>query len=524
MSTKAPFTSQAPKLGMVTSMDGIRGIGVMMLIVGHALFAYVESWVTIIDSFFVLSGFLITTLLIQEHRSTGTIGLKAFYWRRGLRLFPSVWLFVGVWIVIGIAISSSRAAGVPIPDEIPGITDVLADGAAAVGYVYHLFFPNGLYVIDPEMQQQRTMWHLWTLGMEEWFYICIAGTVLVCIKKNWIKQLGIGLGITFVAIGLARWFAYTGFFQDDENMIAGVRMILLQRPDALMLGVLLAIINAYLPKETTDRHSRWLLWMGTAGIALWLLMLNTSSGAVEKLGGPYFEYLPAGPEEFNRPDMLETTYWFRFGHTLGAIGFALILFCLVRFSHWWLARAWSWQPFQWMGQRSYTIYIWHALPFLLIMGMTGGEDAPLRMQLLRLPFMAAVTIAISVVVYNKVEMRVLKSKLRFTADKYSKTAVLAAQADAKADMDKTKDEIRSAEPADFADDNDSTSSSAASVKGSGSSANGSGASINGSGSSTNGSDSTTEDFVDLRDETDHRDGTDRRDGTEAASSVDKPNS
>jgi peptidoglycan/LPS O-acetylase OafA/YrhL len=142
---------------------------------------------------------------------------------------------------------------------------------------------------------------------------------------------------------------------------------------------------------------------------------------------------------------METTYWFRFGHTLGAVGFAFVLIGLARYRDWWASRAWSVNWLQWMGQRSYTIYVWHALPFLLIMGLTGGEDAPLSMQLARLPFMAAATILLSVVVYNKVEMRVLKSKLRFTGDRYSKTAVLAAQAD----MEKTKDEIRKAEPEDF---------------------------------------------------------------------------
>ena len=80
--TALPFVSKAPKLGLVGSFDGLRGMGVCMLLVGHALFGYVESWVTIIDAFFVLSGFLITTLLIQEHRSTKTIDLKKFYQRR----------------------------------------------------------------------------------------------------------------------------------------------------------------------------------------------------------------------------------------------------------------------------------------------------------------------------------------------------------------------------------------------------------------------------------------------------------
>jgi len=405
-------------------------MGVTMLIIGHALFSYVESWVTIIDGFFVLSGFLITTLLLQEHRATGTIGLKNFYWRRGLRLMPSVWLFVAVWLLIGVVIEIFRFFGIAHQDMI-GLGDIAKDGGAAVGYVYHVFFPNGLYVIEPAVQEQRTMWHLWTLGMEEWFYLGIAGTVLVCVKKNWIKQLGIGLGLAFAVIGIARWFAFTGFWQDSESNLAGVRMIFLQRPDALMLGVILAIINSYITEETGLKYRKFMIAMGTVGLVIWMAMLNLSSGAIEKLGGPYFEYLPAGPEEFTRPLMLETTYWFRFGHTLGALGFGMLCIALVRYKDWWVGRVWSIKWLQWMGQRSYTIYIWHAMPFLLIMAVTGGEDAPLKMQLARLPVMAAVTILISVVVYEKVEMKVIRSKGKFTKDKSSKTAVDASSAELK---------------------------------------------------------------------------------------------
>ena len=74
----AAFVTKAPKLGLVGGFDGIRGIGICMVLIGHALFEYVESWVTIVDTFFVLSGFLITTLLLQETRTTGTISLKKF--------------------------------------------------------------------------------------------------------------------------------------------------------------------------------------------------------------------------------------------------------------------------------------------------------------------------------------------------------------------------------------------------------------------------------------------------------------
>ncbi len=428
-------------MGLVTSLDGFRGLGVTMLIIGHALFSYVESWVTVIDAFFVLSGFLITTLLIQEHAKTKTIGLKAFYWRRALRLFPSVWAFVGVWVIIGLLLDGLRLLGVNMPDYMPGLGDILADGAAAIGYVYHLFFPNGLYVINPSMQDQRTMWHLWTLGMEEWFYLGIAGTVLVCVRKNWMRQLGVVLGVGFLAIGIARWYSYTGFFQDDEGMIAGVRLIFLQRPDSLMLGVLLAIVNAHLPESFTTRHRRKFIWVALFGLVLWLVMLNLSSGLVEKLGGPYFDYLPPGPKEFNRTDMMATPYWFRFGHTLGAFGWALVLLSLARYDDWWLSKRASANWLQWMGQRSYTIYIWHALPFLLLIGLLGGADASPLVELARLPVLAAAAIGVSVLVYNHVEMPVMRSSLRRVGDRMSKNAIAKhSDPDAKEDGSANKKE------------------------------------------------------------------------------------
>ncbi|MFZ4434784.1 MAG: acyltransferase family protein, partial [Microthrixaceae bacterium] len=128
-SKPGPFVSQAPKLGLVGGFDGIRGIGVMMVLVGHALFEYVESWVTIVDTFFVLSGFLITTLLLQEHRSTGGIGMRKFYARRAVRLLPTVWLFCAVWIVIGIIGTVFAVEGI-------SLRGILEDAAAAVTYIY----------------------------------------------------------------------------------------------------------------------------------------------------------------------------------------------------------------------------------------------------------------------------------------------------------------------------------------------------------------------------------------------------
>ena len=410
------FVSQAPKLGLIGGFDGIRGIGVCMVLIGHALYEYVESWVTIVDTFFVLSGFLITTLLLQEARTTGSISLKKFYLRRGIRLFPSLWLFVGVWMVIS---TISTIIGF----EPLSLRYVGADALAALFYVYHLFFPNGLSVIEPAVQEHRTMWHLWTLSVEEWFYAVIAGTVLVCVRKRWIAQLGVLMAGAFVAIGVARWYAYTGFFQEDEGMIAGVRMALLQRPDALMLGVALACLNAYLTAERMERLRRPFLVAASVGLVVWLVMLNLSSGIVEKLGGPYVDYLPdpvpesGGLGDFTREHMLDTMYWFRFGHTLGALAFGAILIGLVRYSEWWLSRLWSWKHFQWLGRLSYTLYVWHALPYIILLALLGGADASPAVQLARTPILIAAAFAVSIPVYYLVELRVLRMKLRFASEK-----------------------------------------------------------------------------------------------------------
>ena len=410
--SSGPFVSKAPKLGLVGGFDGIRGIGVMMVLVGHALFQYVESWVTIVDTFFVLSGFLITTLLLQEHRSTGDIGMRKFYARRAIRLLPTVWLFCAVWLVIGVIGTLLSIEGI-------SLRDIAEDALAAVTYVYDLVFPNGLFMIQPNMQDDRYMWHLWTLSVEEFFYFLIPATVLVCVRRNWVKQLGWLFAGLFVAIAIARYFAITGFWQNTDGVLPGVRLLFLQRPDALMLGSLLAIVNAHLDESHLERLRRPFVIAGTIGFVVWFAMLNLSSGLVEKLGGPFFPYLPNGPSEFTRPQMLAESpmYWFRFGHTLGALGFAAILMCLVHRKDWWVNRAWSWGPFQWMGRLSYTLYVWHALPYVIIFALTGGTDVSIGKQLIRTPVLIAAAFAISLPVYYLVELRVLRMKLRFSSEK-----------------------------------------------------------------------------------------------------------
>jgi peptidoglycan/LPS O-acetylase OafA/YrhL len=114
--------------------------------------------------------------------------------------------------------------------------------------------------------------------------------------------------------------------------------------------------------------------------------------------------------------MLDTLYWFRFGHSVGALAFGCILVALVHYRDWWLARLWSWHGFQWMGRLSYTLYVWHALPYLLLMAVLGGAEASFAVQVARLPLLVLAAFAVSIPVYYLLELRVLRMKLRFSTE------------------------------------------------------------------------------------------------------------
>ena len=84
---------EARRLGYRPALDGVRGIAIAIVVSFHA-FGWPAAGTLGVDLFFVLSGFLITSLLIQEWDRKGTISLKDFYIRRALRLMPALALLL----------------------------------------------------------------------------------------------------------------------------------------------------------------------------------------------------------------------------------------------------------------------------------------------------------------------------------------------------------------------------------------------------------------------------------------------
>ena len=404
------FESRAPRLGFVGGFDGVRGIGILMVLFNHAYSELSPSFAGIIDVFFVMSAFLITTLLLQEHRDLSSISMRKFYSRRAVRLLPSAYLCIIAWLVVTVLFARER------------LSTLVGESAAAVLYVYEIFFPVGLGALDPKAVEHLSIDQFWSLAVEEQFYLLIAVTVLVCIRKRWMVQLAVGLALLATWIGWQRWTGTPGPIpipDDPANanpVVRGLSLLWLSRPDSLMWGVGLAVVNAKLPEPLPQRWRTWLPRVGAVGLVVASATMLLSSGMLldvaGKLGLP-FPFVPIGPSTLEQVG--ERVYWINFGHTLCALAFAPAMLAMARHKEWIANRALSWQPLRYLGRMSYTVYVWHTLVYFIVLELLGGNEV--LGQKWRAPILAVITVVACLPVFYGVEQRMLRVKLRFAAEK-----------------------------------------------------------------------------------------------------------
>lgn len=405
------FVSRAPKLGFVPGFDGIRGLGIAVVLYEHSLADSVlgiYSFGPIVDLFFVLSGFLIVTLLLQEHRSNGTIALRKFYARRALRLLPSVWLYL-VAVVTLAAVFARDLLG-----------EVLKDAAAAFFYVYNLFYPPGTTIFRPDIVAQRSMSQLWTLSLEEQFYLVIGVLILVALARRWVKTLF----VVFVVGALAaQWGRATGHY--------GPFLIAMQRPDALLLGSTLAIVNAHWG-ELDERRRRLLVRVASVAVVIGAVALFTSAHPFARLGLPYWEGYPERFDTYTADiaaiggrttetytpseHASGTIYFVQFGHTIVIWAALPFVLAMARVKEWRVNRFLQWKPFMYMGRLSYSLYVWHGIGIMVAFGLMGDVTGVPRL-LVRSLIVWIVSFALAIPVYKYVELRFQKVKLGFSAEK-----------------------------------------------------------------------------------------------------------
>lgn len=204
-------------------LDGLRGIAALLVVLFHCRVPGFGGGFLGVDVFFVLSGFLITSLLLAEHSRTGSIALGRFYWRRALRLYPPLLLLLAAYLAL---------APLAWPGHQHGRDALLA----------------GLYLSD--YVRTDYLLHTWSLAVEEQFYLLFPVVLLVLLRNP--ERLARNLALA--AVGAAVWRALCadsghGFYFTLDTRLAG-----------LFAGAALAA--ARLPAAP-----RWVAWSGVGVLA-----------------------------------------------------------------------------------------------------------------------------------------------------------------------------------------------------------------------------------------------------------------
>jgi peptidoglycan/LPS O-acetylase OafA/YrhL len=175
----------------VPALDGLRGIAVIGVFASHTGYPVLRNGWIGVEVFFVLSGFLITTLLLAEHERTGMISLRRFYMRRVLRLYPAlvVALVLAGALVVALGASPSRYLG-----------------HAVVGALYLQDFASGLF------DSHGPMNHTWTLAVEEQFYLVWPLVLIFVLKHRWRLTRAL---VAATVLGLLALLAFPGSRHDD---------------------------------------------------------------------------------------------------------------------------------------------------------------------------------------------------------------------------------------------------------------------------------------------------------------------
>jgi peptidoglycan/LPS O-acetylase OafA/YrhL len=354
-------------------LDGLRAFAVTGVLLYHAELDWIPGGFMGVDVFFVISGYLITSLLLAEHRNRSHIGLSQFYLRRARRLLPALFLVLGV---------TSLFAVVFLPDE---VTKLRGDVVAALGYGTNWWqiFRNVSYFEAsgrPPMLQ-----HLWSLAVEEQFYL-IWPLLLAGMLKLWhgrrkpmllttLVMIAISIAL-MVGISVSRGYPIDA---DPSRVYYGTDT----RAFTLLIGAVLAMVWApwRLSKRTPPGGRLVLDALGLVGlVGLTYMFLEVS--------------------EFS-PDL------YRGGFVVTALLAALVIAVTVHpaadLSRFFLGL----KPMRWIGERSYGLYLWHWPVYMITrpqldIGITGLPNLALRLS---------VTVALAELSYRYVEQPIRQGAL-----------------------------------------------------------------------------------------------------------------
>ena len=356
------------RLGYRPSLDGLRGVAILAVVIHHTRQPFIQGGYLGVDLFFVLSGFLITTILLEEWERCGAVSFRRFYLRRALRLLPALVVLLAAFVVLSVALS---LAGVE--QKIP--TPVGLTVLAVVFYQANWVWGFDLFDLGP-------LEHTWSLSVEEQFYLLWPVILVVLLRR--VRQRHrvlalVGLGVlTSAAWRVQVWRSAESW----ERPYAGLDT----RADALLMGSGLALIATagLLPTSRSAKRTLGVAAAVATSILGWFAVTAPITAASMYLGG----------------------------FTLVAVAAAVVIAHLLVGPPQSIERVLTSPGLVWVGRLSYSLYLWH-IP--IAAGIYLGVDRGAVPELAAIPAKIGLSLLAATLSFFLVERPFLRLKPRAAA-------------------------------------------------------------------------------------------------------------
>ena len=373
-----PAPARNARLPYLPGLDGLRALAVIAVVLYHAGIDFMPAGFLGVEIFFVVSGYLITSLLLAERSARGSVSLKHFWARRARRLLPALFLLVAAVLTY---------FTIFLPDEVASIR---GDALASVGYIANWAFIVQDTSYFEQVGRPSPLLHLWSLAIEEQFYLLWP---LIFIGLTWLGGRRLLLPAIVLGAIASTWLMAALYqpFGDVSRIYYGTDT----RSAGLLIGAALAVVwgAGALPSPR-------------AGVAAWLWRASGLGSALR------WSLDVAGLAALGGLVYIVVT-WSEFQQSLYQGGFALVSVLTVVViaatvaPGGLLGRALGVAPLRWIGLRSYAIYLWHWPIFVITRPDLDVSMGDTELLLFRL----ALTLLLAELSYRLVETPVRRGAL-----------------------------------------------------------------------------------------------------------------
>ena len=348
-----------PHMGYEPSLDGIRAFSVIAVMLYHANIAWLPGGFLGVEVFFVVSGFLITSLLIEERESTQRIDLKQFWIRRARRLLPALVVMLSATAVC-VAFYATDSA-----------PDFRRDVLPSLGYFsnwWQIFAVDTPYFAASSLPVLR---HLWSLAVEEQWYLIWPLLFVFVFGAKWMRPKISG-ALLVACSGAAMAATAFRFVEDNEMRTNFLYLSTVTRSSGLLLGAAVALL--------------WRPWRKTPTRSVLVRSLVADALAIASIVviGVLMATVHVADERLYKGGLAVTT-----------IASAVIIAVVMRPNGLFVKKFFSQELFVEIGRRSYGLYLWHWPIFVVAHARDSGN---------RLAVALALTVIINEFVYQYVEI------------------------------------------------------------------------------------------------------------------------